>query len=112
MNKKILITILISLSVNTLIGCSAKNTTPQNTEVTQTNSATYKYNPKDSRFKIVSVEQIDDGTTGGITISTLVDRETKVMYMQTEKYKGGYGIGLQVLVDKDGKSLIYNGKLD
>ncbi|MDT8718308.1 hypothetical protein IAI10_16695 [Clostridium sp. 19966] len=60
---------------------------------------------------MVSVENIDDGTANGENISILVDKETKIMYMQIEKYQAGYGLGLQVMVDKDGKPLIYNSDL-
>jgi hypothetical protein len=71
------------------------------------NSESYLYSPN-SRFKIVLEENINDGMGKGIWISILVDKETKVMYMLTEKVQGGYGMGLQIMVDESGKPLIYN----
>ena len=37
----------------------------------------------------------------------LVDKETKVMYLWVKK---GYGAGLTVMLDVDGKPLIYDGE--
>lgn len=78
-----------------LIGCGA-------------NASEKLDNRLDNRFDLISSEKIKDGTNNGITLRVLVDKETKVMYLLTEKFQSGYGVGLQVMVDKDGKPLIYN----
>ncbi|CAB1249652.1 DUF6440 family protein [Clostridium sp. MT-14] len=102
MNKKIIDVILMCLVIVMLAGCDSSTN--------QYKPSTYKYD-SNSKFKIVSVEEINDGSINGMTISTLVDKSTRVMYLQTEKYSDGYAIGLQVLVDKDGKPLIYDDNL-
>lgn len=115
MNKKIC-SLMICLFSITLIGCGSNvKQTPQQDKA-QTNKAvqidpeTYKYS-QNARFKVIEVEKIDDGTTNGIVISTLVDKNTKVMYSQTEKFQAGYGISREPLIDKDGKPLLYDGDL-
>lgn len=64
-----------------------------------------------NRFKILYTETIHDGTADKIVLTTLVDKTTGVMYVQTEKCKDEYGIGLAVLVDKDGNPLLYDEEL-
>lgn len=78
-------------------------------DVEHGNVNTYKY-PHQNRFEIVMHENIDDGTTNGMTIMVLVDKETGVMYMYTKKFKAGYGCALEVLVDENGKPLLYGEK--
>lgn len=106
--------ISIMILALSLSGCSGFNSdsTSQNNEntVNYGNPSSYQYSTN-SRFKVVSVETIDDGTTNGENISILVDKETKIMYMQTQKFQSGYGLGLEVMVDKDGKPVIYNSDL-
>lgn len=89
--KKMTIIFIACLTLILLIGCGA--------------NASEKL---DNRFDLISSEKIKDGTNNGITLRVLVDKETKVMYLLTEKFQSGYGVGLQVMVDKDGKPLIYN----
>ena len=47
----------------------------------------------------MKTENIKDSTINGLTITILVYKETKAMYMMTEKYSQSYGVGLEVLVD-------------
>lgn len=63
------------------------------------------------RFVLISKQKIDDNSINGITINLLVDKETKVMYVFTTKYQHGYGAGMEVLVDENGKPVIYEGEL-
>ncbi|NFO58518.1 hypothetical protein FDB39_17045 [Clostridium botulinum] len=99
--KKIILVLIITLMLN-IIGCKKGQDL--------FNKST-KYNNSD-RFKIVSVQKIDDDEINGINIFILVDKETKIMYMQTEKFYDGYSTALQVMVDTDGKPLIYNDVLN
>lgn len=103
MRKGIPIVIILIVIMTSLlcVGCSKLS-------VKYNDINTYEYT-KDNRFEISSQEEIDDGTTNGLTIRVLVDKETGVMYLYTEKFKSGYGTSLTVLVDKDGKPLIYEG---
>lgn len=96
-SKKIIYIFIISTLAIILSGCTIKKNEP----------STYKYTD-DNRFTIVKTEKIDDGTTNGLTIKIIVDKETKVMYMQTEKYSGAFAVGLEIMLDKEGKPLIYN----
>jgi hypothetical protein len=95
MNKKIVSIILICLIIEVLTGCDSLSSFKNDTD--QKNPSSYQYHPNNGGFRVISVEKIDDGTNGGITISTLVDKRTNVMYLQTEKFQSGYGVGLQVL---------------
>jgi len=102
--------ILICLLIFALTGCNIIASADSN-GVAHDNPASYEY-PANSRFKIISKETIDDGTLNGLEISILVDKETRVMYMYTVKYQSGYGTALEILVDKDGKPLLYEGDLN
>jgi len=115
--KKNMIGILLITLMISFTGCGKVQELSNQIETRSDSSiygevSTYKYNSANSRFEIVSVEQIDDGSKFGENISILVDKETKIMYAQTEKHDMGYGLALQVMVDKDGKPLIYNGSLN
>jgi len=108
MNKKIISVILICGISFALTGCDSDLSWVSK----QSKPHTYVYKTNDSRFKVVSADEIDDGTVSGLTISILIDKETNIMYMQSEKYQSGYGLSLEVMVDQDGKPLIYNGDLN
>jgi len=69
---------------------------------------TYKYNSSDVRFVVVDYQHISDGTRSGITIKTLVDVETRVMYVLMEKFQAGYGLSIHPILDVDGSPLIYD----
>lgn len=86
MKKVIGIILIIVISLFILTGCTS--------EATET---TTKY-----RFK----EIIDDGA-----YEVVCDTETKVLYLQSCRGSGyqGYG-GLTVLVDAEGKPLLYEGE--
>ena len=87
--KKILAIILsIMICCFTFVGCGRKNKVIKTTEL-------------DSRFKIIS-----DTNDGLGYCNIIVDTETGVMYL----FRGaGYRGGLTVMVDADGKPLIYEG---
>lgn len=108
MNKRIISVILICGISFALTGCDS--VLPWVSK--QSKPDTYVYKTNDSRFKIVSTEEIKEGSVNGLTISILVDKETNVMYIQSEKFQSGYGLSLEVMVGQDGKPLIYNGDLD
>ena len=59
---------------------------------------------EDSRFVEVYYTYI----SGENYIQILVDKETRVMYLFKNGYKAG---GLTVMVDADGKPLLYEGEL-
>lgn len=120
MNKKVvifgLLLLLFSLFCifsgwdSTMLSHSQDSQESQESQESKTDNCEYKAD--DGRFKIVSTEKVDDGKTKDMTILILVDKETNVMYIQSEKYSCGWGLSLEVMVDKDGKPLIYNGELD
>lgn len=87
--KKILAIILsIMICCFAFVGCSRKNEVIKTTEL-------------DSRFKIIK-----DTNDGFGYCDIIVDTETGVMYL----FRGaGYRGGLTVMVDTDGKPLIYEG---
>lgn len=65
-----------------------------------------------SRFKVLLKENVVDGPLTEVTVTVLVDKVTRVMYVQTVKSSFyGYGVGLTVMVDQDGDPLIYAGSL-
>jgi hypothetical protein len=99
--------LLMVLVVISLVGCGSGN----EFKVDQYDVDSYKYssNGTKARFKIVSYQKINDGTNNGIKFLTFVDTQTKVMYVQTEKFQSGYGLAMQVMVDTNGKPLIYEG---
>lgn len=125
--KKFAITLISASLLIALVGCSSSQ--PLETSYTdyasnsglpsvseksqptpdQYDISSYLYWPDDSRFTVVAVERIEDGTNSGITITTLADRKTKVMYLLTEKFQAGYGISMDVLVNAEGKPMIYDG---
>lgn len=61
-----------------------------------------EYMPCDNRF-ICIYKQSD-----GFLYRIVVDKDTKVMYLFS---KTGYGAGLTVMLDSNGKPLIYEGEL-
>ena len=87
--KKILAIILsIMIYCFTFVGCGRNNKVIKTTEL-------------DSRFKIIK-----DTNDGFGYCDIIVDTETGVMYL----FRGaGYRGGLTVMVDADGKPLIYEG---
>ena len=87
--KKILAIILsIMICCFTFVGCGRKNKVIKTIEL-------------DSRFKIIK-----DTNDGFGYCDIIVDTETGVMYL----FRGaGYRGGLTVMVDADGKPLIYEG---
>lgn len=123
LSKKVNIILLFILLISLLMACSNLNqTTTKNnpeesfnkeniTTIERYDESTYQYSSDNNRFTVVAVERIKDGTSSGITISTLVDRNTKVMYMLTEKFQAGYGISFDVILNAEGTPLIYNGEL-
>ena len=73
----LLIVIIVSI-MSILIGCTEG--------VSSFEDRKYEYSG-DSAFEVVHTEQIDDTTINGLQIFILAHRETKVMYMQTVKWK-------------------------
>ena len=88
MKKFLAIILSIMICCFTFVGCSRKNEVIKTTEL-------------DRRFKI-----INDTNDGLGYCNIIVDTETGVMYL----FRGaGYRGGLTVMVDADGKPLIYEG---
>ena len=86
--KKIIISLLIIIGVVS-IGWLLKDVTIQNVNAT------------DNRFIQIYNQSSSDG------FRIYYDKKTKVMYLVSDIYKGG---GITVLVDKDGKPLLYEGE--
>lgn len=55
----------------------------------------------DTKFKIIQKEKMEDGSI----ITIYVHKDTKVMYQKTGRQ------GAEVILDADGKPLLYEGKL-
>lgn len=88
MKKFLAIILSIMICCFTFVGCSRKNEVIKTTEL-------------DRRFKI-----INDTNDGLGYCNIIVDTETGVMYL----FRGaGYRGGLTVMVDANGKPLIYEG---
>ena len=88
MKRVLAVILLIMICCFMFVGCSRKNDVIITTEL-------------DSRFKI-----INDTNDGFGYFQIIVDTETGVMYL----FRGeGYRGGLTVMVDADGKPLIYEG---
>ena len=88
MKRILAIILLIIICCLTFLGCSRKNNVIKTTEL-------------DDRFKIIK-----DTNDGFGYCNIIVDTETGVMYL----FRGaGYRGGLTVMVDSDGKPLIYEG---
>ena len=114
-NKKFLLIITVCLGL--LAGCQSVPTEGANGEQNNVSKKTefaditsYEYD-SNSKFKVVHCEEIDDGTVNGTRISILVHKDTKVMYMQTIKFQAGYGLSSEVMLDPDGKPLLYDGEI-
>lgn len=86
--KKIIISLSIIIGIIS-IGWLLKDVTIQNVNAT------------DNRFIQIYNQYSSDG------FRIYYDKETKVMYLVSDIYKGG---GITVLVDKDGKPLLYEGE--
>lgn len=88
MKRVLAIILLIMICCFMFVGCDRKNDVATTTEL-------------DSRFKIIK-----DTNDGLGYCNIIVDTETGVMYL----FRGaGYRGGLTVMVDADGKPLIYGG---
>lgn len=87
--KKIIVSLLIVIGI-IFVGWMLKDVTIQDVNAT------------DNRFVMV-YEEISSGST----CKVYYDNETKVMYLAIGVYKGG---GVTVLVNKDGKPLLYEGE--
>lgn len=89
MKRVLAIILLIMICCFMLVGCGRKNDVTTTTEL-------------DRRFKI-----INDTNDGLGYCNIIVDTETGVMYL----FRGaGYRGGLAVMLDADGKPLIYEGE--
>lgn len=84
--KKIIISLLIIIGI-VLTGWLLKDVTISN-----------NYAENERFIQIHNQSSVHDG------FRIVYDKETKVMYLISEIYKGG---GITVLVDKDGKPLLY-----
>lgn len=91
--------LLILLGLVCLLGTIFSYKTPSN-EDSRTSSGAMLFTP-------VGVQHISDGTIGGLDIRYFVDKNTGVLYALTEKYRWGYGLSFTVVVDTDGKPVIY-----
>lgn len=86
--KKIIVSLLIIIGI-VLTGWLLKDVTIQNVNAT------------DNRFILIYNQSSKDG------FRIYYDKKTKVMYLVSDIYKGG---GITVLMDKDGKPLLYEGE--
>lgn len=86
--KKIIISLAIIIEVVS-IGWLLKDVTIQNVNAT------------DNRF----IQTYNQSSNDGFRV--YYDKKTKVMYLVSDIYKGG---GITVLVDRDGKPLLYEGE--
>lgn len=84
--KKIIISLLIIIGI-VLTGWLLKDVTISN-----------NYAENERFIKIYNQSSMND------SFRIYYDKETKVMYLISDTYKGG---GITVLVDKDGKPLLY-----
>lgn len=112
MSKFLYVTLVAFVLALPLFGCSVAESGSESDYASADKVSTYKSSTADGRFKVVSKQTIDDGTNNRLTIKVLVDKDTRVMYMQTEMFQAGYGIGLQVMCDANGKPLLYKESLD
>ena len=87
--KKIIISLLIIIGI-ILTGWLLKDVTISN-----------NYAENGRFIQIYNQSSMNDG------FRIYYDKETKVMYLISDIYKGG---GITVLVDKDGKPLLYRGE--
>lgn len=87
--KKIIISLLIIIGI-VLTGWLLKDVTISN-----------NYAENGRFIKIYNQSSMNDG------FRIYYDKKTKVMYLISDIYKGG---GITVLVDKDGKPLLYEGE--
>ena len=117
MKKTLLITLLLLITgltgcIQVVDGSAGNGTTSVSTSVedalmpTQKNINSYELDGNIS-FVPVSYQYVKDGTTNGLDIVQYVDLSTGVTYVYLEKYKSGYGITMEMLVDEDGNPLIY-----
>lgn len=86
--KKIIVSLAIIIGVVS-IGWLLKDVTIQNVNAT------------DNRFILIYNQSSNDD------FRIYYDKKTKVMYLVSDIYKGG---GITVLVDRDGKPLLYEGE--
>jgi hypothetical protein len=93
MKKKIL-ALLLSLSILSLTGCVNENVSDTNKLHSRTSDATYRIDSEDERFMKI------DSINGWI----YVDKQTKVQYLFVKRQNAG---GLTILVDEDGKPLLW-----
>lgn len=93
MKKKIL-ALLLSLSILSLTGCVNENVSDTNKLHYLTSDATYSIDSEDERFMKI------DSINGWI----YVDKQTKVQYLFVKRQNAG---GLTILVDEDGKPLLW-----
>lgn len=93
MKRKIL-AVLLSLSILSLTGCVSENVSDTNKLYSRTSDATYSIYSEDERFMKI------DSINGWI----YVDKQTKVQYLFVKRQNAG---GLTILVDEDGKPLLW-----
>lgn len=99
--------LFLFLCVGILAGCTSEVGAVEKSK--QSNITKYKYDD-DSQFKVVHDESIKNFDEGRVTITILAHTKTKVMYLQTEKFSQGYGVGLEVMLDEHGNPLLYDGE--
>lgn len=92
MKKMIICMLLICFCFFTLCACGAQESDEDNLS--------------DARFKVIYTLGVGDNTTkDGLMTRIIVDTETGVMYLYASGAQRG---GLTVLVDEDGKPLIWD----
>ena len=95
--KKVICAILLICILLMLVACSATADKQDDKQTAET-----------ARFIVVHHELITD-TNDIMRIKILVDTETRVMYMDTT---GAQESGLTVLVDKEGKPMLWEEAVD
>ena len=100
--KKFFVCCLISVSVIYLAGCSAPNKNTAETDLIN-----------ESRFCIISEDIFEYSYTTAIGLYTAYDKKTKVMYFISSMVgvNGRGSISSTVMLDKDGKPLLWEGEL-
>lgn len=102
--------IILILSLLFLTGCSVDNLKKDiNAKITtvQEDINSYVFYG-DTQFVPVSYQRIEDGTRNGLDLIQYVDLKEGTIYLYTEKFCSGYGISLTMLLDSEGKPVLYD----
>lgn len=100
--KEILLFLIVCLSVFSLVGCAEKNA-----EKDENDQFIYYTNGNITFVEVVGFSS----NNVKAPFSVVVHKETKVMYIRTKEHlQGGIG-GIAVMLDENGKPLLWEGEL-